>query len=67
MKGMKRREIIGAIRDELLKLNERIDRKIIRGESYRREAGRHLELRRQLARWCRRDWLARSLNFLTLF
>lgn len=38
---MKRREMVRAIKRELVELNALIDTKIIRGQSYQREARRH--------------------------
>ena len=47
-RGMSSRDLIGAIREELDKLNLRIDHKIIRGRNYLKEAKRHKFLLAQL-------------------
>jgi len=51
-----------SIRKEIKKLNERIDRKIIKGESYDREAQRHKDLVLQLRKLESEASLARTLS-----
>lgn len=60
-----------ALKRELEALNDQIDRKIVRGLSYTREAGKHklvlaslTNLRRTQAR---AGWFGRSLNFSSAF
>lgn len=52
-----------SIHDELKRLNDQIDRKIIRGLPYAREAREHRRLRSQLSGVRRSAWLARSFGF----
>lgn len=60
------------IRVELERLNEVIDRKIMRGMSYRKEAEKHSFLRSRLSQLSRsrifsRNWFGRSLGFVNAF
>ena len=50
-----------AIAQELNKLNQIIDQKIIKGEPYRREAIRHKTLLSNLARISQSGWLTRAM------
>jgi|JI9StandDraft_1071089.scaffolds.fasta_scaffold1376973_1 hypothetical protein len=52
-----------SVHDELKRLNDTIDRKILRGESYGKEARIHRKLRNQLSRMKRMSWLSRSFGF----
>lgn len=45
---MSKYKIVTTIQKELAKINERIDMKILRGESYRQEARQHKALLSQL-------------------
>lgn len=61
-----------SLRRELVNLNEQIDRKIIRGVSYAKEAHQHKLVLSSLARLRQRSrsqfgWLERSLNFASAF
>ena len=58
--------LLHAIRSEVLRLNKIIDRKIVSGLPYSREARKHKELVAKVDRLVRRDWFARSLRFMTL-
>lgn len=68
VKNMSKYNLERALVKELDVLNDMIDKKILRGLSYAREARRHKELLLNLAnlrRETRRfDWLARSLNLV---
>lgn len=69
---MSKRNVEKMIRIELDRLNEVIDRKIMRGVSYRKEAERHSFLRARLAQLSRsrifaRNWFGRSLGFVNTF
>ncbi|OHA18189.1 MAG: hypothetical protein A2664_01825 [Candidatus Taylorbacteria bacterium RIFCSPHIGHO2_01_FULL_46_22b] len=64
---MSQREHNKAVISELQKINEMIDRKIIRGENYRMESKRHFELLRMLKRARSRWNLHNLLSALTLF
>lgn len=57
---MSQREYLKALNAEIQKLNEIIDRRILEGTDYRREARRHKTLLRQL----RRDESRRRLSNL---
>lgn len=59
---MRRMTFMFSIRKEIKKLNERIDRKIIKGESYDREAQRHKDLVLQLRKLESEASLARTLS-----
>lgn len=72
---MSKHNVEKTIREELGRLNEIIDQKIIRGLSYRREAEKHSFLRARLARLSHSrvssyartregSWLQRSLGFV---
>ncbi len=52
-----------SIHDELSRLNDRIDQKIIKGLSYAQEARLHRKLRSQLGHIRRSAWLTRSFRF----
>jgi hypothetical protein len=52
-----------SIHDELKRINEQIDLKIIKGQSYVREAKVHKRLRSQLGQVRRSAWLTRSFSF----
>jgi hypothetical protein len=47
---MRKMSLMFAIRKELRKLNDRIDAKIVKGETYERESKRHKDLVLQLRR-----------------
>lgn len=69
---MSKNNIERGIRIELDRLNEVIDRKIMRGVTYRKEAERHSFLRARLAQVSRsrifsRNWFGRSLGFVNTF
>jgi hypothetical protein len=66
---MSKHQTIKVIRLEIDRLNREIDLRIIRGISYRREALRHKHLSEELARLLprRSNWLARSLDFVSIF
>lgn len=53
------------INGELKKLNEQIDKKIVKGQSYFRESRRHRDLRLQLRRVESEASLTRSLSFVS--
>ncbi len=57
---MSKREYLKALNEEISKLNEIIDRKIIQDANYRREARRHKNLLAQL----RKDETRRSFSRL---
>lgn len=56
-----------SIHDELKRINEQIDLKIIKGQSYAREAKMHKRLRNQLVQMRRSAWLTRSFGFASFF
>ncbi len=60
---MSKTKMLYSIHDELKRLNEQIDIKIIKGQSYAQEARRHRSLRSQLNRARRASWLTRSFGF----
>jgi hypothetical protein len=65
---MSKHQAIRTIRQEIEKLNEEIDFKIIKGVSYAREARRHKFLMSQLSRLTPRpSWFAKSVNFMSAF
>lgn len=59
---MRRMTFMFSIRKELNKINERIDRKIMKGESYDRESRRHKDLVVQLRKLESEASLARTLS-----
>ena len=61
---MSKKQIQTAIARELEKLNEKIDIKILEGESYARDARRHKLLLAQLKQLRRREWFSRSMRSL---
>jgi hypothetical protein len=61
---MSQREYLKALNAEIQKLNEVIDRRIIAGVDYRREAQRHKVLLRQLRRDESRRRLSRLIGLL---
>ncbi len=61
---MSQREYLKALNAEIQKLNEVIDRRIIAGVDYRREAHRHKVLLRQLRRDESRRRLSRLVGLL---
>lgn len=61
---MSQREYLKALNAEIQKLNEIIDRRIIVGADYRREAQRHKVLLRQLRRDESRRRLSRLIGLL---
>lgn len=64
---MSRNKLVYSIHDELKRLNEQIDLKIIKGQSYAREAKAHKRLRSQLSQVRRSAWLTRSFGFASFF
>jgi hypothetical protein len=60
---MSKMSLIYNIRKEIRKLNDRIDYKIVHGESYEREARRHKDLVCQLRRVESEASLARTFAF----
>ncbi len=60
---MSKNKLVYSIHDELKRLNEQIDLKIIKGQSYVREARLHKRLRGQLGQVRRSAWLTRSFRF----
>jgi hypothetical protein len=60
-------QLKNVIDKELEKLNATIDLKIIEGESYRRDAQRHKMLLSQIKHIRRKQWLKRSMRFMSLF
>jgi len=60
---MSKTKLAYSIHDELKRLNQQIDLKIIRGQSYIREAHQHRILRRKLKEEQRSVWLTRSFRF----
>jgi hypothetical protein len=56
---MSKTQTTKAINQELVKLNQIIDQKIIRGMAYAREANRHKSLLSQLGRLQQSNWLTR--------
>ncbi len=61
-----------ALRQELVTLNEQIDKKILRGVSYTREAHQHKLVLSSLARLRQKSksqfgWLERSFGFASAF
>lgn len=59
---MRKMTLMFAIRRELGKLNSKIDHKIVRGESYDREAKKHKDLVSQLRRLESEASLARTFS-----
>lgn len=64
---MTRHQYIKIIERELEKLNKRIDRKILRGESYFREAYEHKMLLRKIRQHSRRTFFERLFGFTLQF
>jgi len=65
---MSKHQAIRAIREEIEKLNQEIDLRIIRGVSYARESRRHKALVAQLARLSpQRSWFSRSFSLKSAF
>ncbi len=60
---MRKMSLMFAIRKELRKLNDRIDAKIIKGETYERESKRHKDLVLQLRRLESEASFARTFAF----
>ncbi len=59
---MRRMTFMFSIRKEINKINKRIDQKIVKGESYDREARRHKDLVVQLRKLESEASLARTLS-----
>jgi hypothetical protein len=59
---MRRMTFMFSIRKEINKINDRIDKKIVKGETYERESRRHRELVLQLRRLESEASLARTLS-----
>lgn len=68
-KAMSKHQAKRIIREEIEKLNQEIDLRIIKGVSYRHEALRHKFLSAQLARLSPRRslWFMKSLKFASAF
>lgn len=64
---MSKNQMKYAIECEIRKLNEVIDMKIVRGQSYRHEARRHKMLVAQVKRMKGQQWFANSFGFMHLF
>lgn len=64
---MSKMSLIYMINRELRKLNQQIDKKIIKGEAYEREARRHRELRSQLRQVERDAAFGRSFGLASFF
>ncbi|MES3006004.1 MAG: hypothetical protein V4664_03605 [Patescibacteria group bacterium] len=64
---MTKMTLVYNINKELRKVNDRIDQKIVRGESYDREARRHRELRTQLRQVERDAAFSRSFSLMSFF
>ena len=68
---MSKNNVTKEIQKEINILNQEIDRKIVRGLSYRREAQRHQYLRVQLYKMTRASqssgWMTKSLGFVSTF
>jgi len=64
---MTRQQYINIIERELEKLNRKIDRKILRGETYFREAGEHKMLLRKIRQHSRRNFIERLFGFIPQF
>ncbi len=62
---MSKNKLVYSIHDELKRLNEQIDFKIIKGQSYAKEARLHRKLRSQISQVRRSAWLARSFGFVS--
>ncbi|MFO0718498.1 MAG: hypothetical protein U0522_00505 [Candidatus Paceibacterota bacterium] len=60
---MSKNRMLYSIHDELKRLNDQIDLKIIKGQSYSKEAKAHKRLRSQLSQMRRSAWLTRSFGF----
>ncbi len=63
---MSKTQTTKAINQELVKLNQIIDRKIISGIAYSREANRHKSLLSQLSRLQRSNWLTRVASVFVI-
>jgi hypothetical protein len=59
---MRRMTFMFSIRKEITKINKKIDYKIVKGESYEREARRHKDLVLQLRKLESEASLARTLS-----
>jgi hypothetical protein len=64
---MSKMTMVFSINKELRKINDQIDRKIVKGESYDREARRHRELRSQLRQVERDAAFNRSYSLMSFF
>ena len=64
---MSQREHIIATSYEIERLNQIIDRKIIKGQSYRVEAKRHLKLLKLLKKDTEQSRFGRLLSFISIF
>lgn len=69
---MSKRQVERSIQDEITFLNEVIDRKIIKGYSYKRDALQHKMLMEKLrslrqSRQAKKSWISRSASFVSLF
>jgi len=64
---MSKYQLQHSIREELRRVNEIIDRKIVEGASYMRESKRHKKLLRELTQLRGGSFWGRSLGFLTFF
>ncbi len=64
---MTKMSLVYTISKELRKLNDMIDHKIIKGESYDREARRHKDLRLQLRKVERDAAFSRSFSLMSFF
>lgn len=64
---MSKMSLVYTISKELRKLNDMIDHKIVKGESYDREARRHRDLRHKLERVERDAAFNRSFSLMSFF
>lgn len=64
---MTRQQYIYIIERELEKLNRRIDRKILRGQTYMREAQEHKLLLKKIRQHSRRNFMERLFGLLPQF
>lgn len=64
---MSRSELTYTLKTEINKINHVIDKKIVRGLPYTREARYHKQLLQRLDLLRRKSWLARSMRYVTAF
>jgi len=64
---MSKSELKYTLKSEITKVNKEIDRKIVRGLPYSREARYHKTLLQRLSIIRRKSFLARSMRFVVAF